>query len=157
MQASLESTFGAIVRQFRMRYWILAIFFTVLVSLLVAWIWSWPLPDSDGLAIRLTLPVLLFSGLLVNLISFFFQDRYVRRTLRASDVVARLASPSFTWRFYLISLLTGIVLGAVLYYPFLLLFFFYALYPIVAWLIPYQLIMAFMLRRDLRADLAPAA
>jgi hypothetical protein len=89
--------------------------------------------------------VLLVAAVMINAISFFFQDRYVQGLLKQPNILREFAIIPFGLRFYAQNLAIAIVLSLIGFYPLLLVLFFFAHYPIVLWLMPYHLILGFAL------------
>jgi hypothetical protein len=115
----------------------------------VAWHWNQPKSYALGFTYTQSVPILLVAAILVNGIAFYFQDRHVRSLLKRPNVAADLQTTRFALRYYLYHLATAVVLSVVGFFPLLVLLFFYWIYPIVFWLIPYQLIAGFILGRHL--------
>ncbi|MBC8163854.1 MAG: hypothetical protein H7Z42_21815 [Roseiflexaceae bacterium] len=140
----------ALLRRFRQRYFVLAAVFATITALVTGWFMNRPTSISNGLSWSVSLPILLVAAVLINSLSFLLQDVYVRRLLRHPEGVAGLNVAIFTLRFYLSNLAVAVALGALLYVPLLFLFFFYAPYPIISWLVPYHLLMGVVLGADLK-------
>jgi hypothetical protein len=116
-----------------------------LVCLLgVAWHWSQPGPYSLGVPFLQAAGVLTVAALLLNVPSFWLQRRDLRAQLLSGTPIGAWR---FARRFYLINLGLAIALSVLLWRPLLLLLFFFRLYPIAFWLLPYQALLGFMLGR----------
>lgn len=140
-------------RRFRKLYLGLTVVLTGLAIAAVAWHWNQPKSYALGFPYTQSVPILLVAAILVNGIAFYFQDRHVRRLLKHPNVVADFQTTHFALRYYFYHLATAVVLSVVGFFPLLALLFFYWIYPIVLWLIPYQLIAGFILGRDLEKRL----
>lgn len=150
MTLSLTSqTRSDLQSRFRRRYLLLTSVLAGLSLAAVAWHWSQPKSYALGIPYHQSVPILLVAALLVNGIAFYFQDQYVRNLLKRPNIVAEFRTSSFALRYYLVHLATAIVLSVVGFFPLLALLFFYWIYPVVFWLIPYQFIAGIILGRDL--------
>jgi hypothetical protein len=135
----------AILKQFR-RYYALLVVLLAGVSILgVAWHWSLPKTYASGAPFGQAVLILLAAAVLITLISFFFQDRSVQSLLKQPNIMRKFGIVPFGLRFYAQNLAIAIALSLIGFYPLLLLFFFFAHYPIVLWLMPYHLILGFVL------------
>jgi hypothetical protein len=143
---------SAILRRFRTRY---ALWTTLLAGLTIgALAWLWNRPDyAEGFTYIQSVPILLVAALLVNGISFYFQDRFVRTLLQRPQIGRAFRVPPFVLRFYVYNLITALVLCVVFYFPLLYLLFFHWIYPILLWLTPYHLLTGILLGRDLQRSL----
>ena len=70
-----------ILKQFRLYYGLLVVFLAGISILGVAWHWSLPKANANGVPFGQGVLVLLTAAVLINLISFFFQDRYMQGLL----------------------------------------------------------------------------
>ena len=103
--------------------------------LATAWHWSRPGPGSGGLPFVQAAGVLALAALVLNLPSYWLQ----RRVLRAQLLSGRpIGAWHFAWRFYLVNLGLALALSLLLWRPLLLVLFFYRLYPVAFWLLPYH-------------------
>ncbi|RMF70525.1 MAG: hypothetical protein D6742_00020 [Cyanobacteria bacterium J069] len=143
----------AILKRFRVSYWLWTLIFSGVAIAAVAWHWSLGTPYANGIPVRQSLPILLIASFLVNGISFYFQNRYVRHLLKQPNLAQTFQVGRFALRFYLINLAVAIALSVLGFYPLLLLLFFYWIYPAILWLIPYHLIMGAILGREIRQAL----
>ncbi|MFQ4138010.1 hypothetical protein PGN35_016970 [Nodosilinea sp. PGN35] len=135
----------SILKQFRLYYGLLVVLLAGMAIVGVAWQWSLPKANANGVPFGQGALILLAAAVLVNLISFFFQDRYVQSLLKQPNILREFAIVPFGLRFYAQNLAIAIVLSLIGFYPLLLLLFFFAHYPIVLWLMPYHLILGFVL------------
>jgi hypothetical protein len=133
--------------QFRSRYLLYVVLFGGLTALLVAWHWNQPRHGNLGFSYRQSLPILALAGLLVNGLSFYLQDRYVRRLLQRPQ---NFRLGRFVLRFYLYNLVVALALSVLLFVPLLYLIFFYANYPVIFWLAPYHLLIGWLLGREMQ-------
>jgi hypothetical protein len=138
-----------VLQRFRQHYIAYTALFSGVIILALAWRWSQPTGDALGFSYSRSLPILLVASVVVNGISFFFQDRYVRGLLRRPEIAAQFSTVRYALRFYLYNLIVAVALCIVLYLPLLYLIFFYVSYPIALWLIPYHLITGFLLGREI--------
>lgn len=136
-----------------MLYLLLTLLFVSLTIGLVAWHWHQPKSYASGVSYRQSVPVLLIASLLVNGISFYFQNRYVHELLHRPTIATEFRTPVFALRFYLYNLATAIGLSVVGFIPLLALFFFYWVYPVVSWLVPYHLLIGLLIGRDISREL----
>jgi len=132
------------VAGFGRRYLLWGLPLCLVCLLAVAWHWSQPGQYSPGAPFMQAAGVLTVAALLLNLPSFWLQRRDLRAQLLSG---ARPGAWHFARRFYLINLGLAITLSVLLWQPLLLLLFFYRLYPIVFWLLPYQALLGLMLGR----------
>ena len=135
----------AVLRQFRRAYAILVTGLAGLSMIAVAWHWSLPKPHAIGFPFGQASLVLLGAALLINGLSFYSQDLYVRRLLKAPNNSPEFSTVPFALRFYGINLAIALLFSLLGFYPLLMLVFFFAYYPIVFWLLPYHLLMGFVL------------
>ena len=133
----------AILKQFRLYYVWLVVLLAGISILGVAWHWSLPKSYANGASFGDAVLVLLVAAVVINLISFFVQDRYVQRLLKQPNSLREFGIIPFGLRFYAQNLAIAIALSLIGFYPLLLLLFFFAHYPIVLWLMPYHLILGF--------------
>jgi hypothetical protein len=143
----------AILKRFRASYLWWTLLFTVLAIALVAWRWSRGTDLANGVPFRQSVPILLAAAGLVNGISFYFQNRYVCHLLKQPEIAQTFQPGRFALRFYLMNLAIAGLLSVLGFYPLLLLLFFYWLYPIIFWLIPYHLITGAILAQEIRQGL----
>lgn len=143
----------AILKRFRVSYLWWTLLFAALAIALVAWRWSRGTDFANGVPFRQSLPILLAAAGLVNGISFYFQNRYVHHLLKQPEIAQTFQPARFALRFYAINLAVALALSILGFYPLLLLLFFYWLYPIIFWLIPYHLITGAILGREIRQGL----
>lgn len=134
-----------ILKRFRTLYAFFTALFTTLTIGLVAWHWYQPKSYANGFPYKWSVPILLVASLLLNGISFYFQNRYLSKLLQRPQIAIEFKVFRFALRFYLYSFATAVVLSFVFALPLLFLFFFYWVYPIVFWLIPYQAITGILL------------
>jgi hypothetical protein len=135
----------SILKQFRLYYAVVVVLLAGISILGVAWHWSLPKSYANGAPFGQAVLILLAAAVLINLISFFFQDRYVQSLLKQPNILREFAIIPFGLRFYAQNLAIAIALSLIGFYPLVLLFFFFAHYPIVLWLMPYHLILGFVL------------
>lgn len=145
----------AVLKRCRVSSLLWTLLFAALAIAAVAWHWSRGTDFANGVPFRQSVPILLAAAGLVNGISFYFQNRYVRHLLKQPEIAQTFQPGRFALRFYAINLAVarhyqflGLILG---FYPLLL--FFYWLYPIIFWLIPYHLITGAILAQDIRRGL----
>jgi hypothetical protein len=141
----------AAVAGFERRYLLWGLPLCLSCLLAVAWHWSRPGPWNPGLPFNQAVGVLTVAALLLNIPAFLLQRRDLRAQLRTGRPIGAWR---FALRFYLISLGLAIALSVLLWQPLLLLLFFYRLYPIVFWLLPYQALLGFVLGRWLAGQSA---
>lgn len=135
---------AAVLAGFDRRYVLWGLPLCLLCVAAVAWHWSRPGPGNDGLPFGQAAGVLLVAALLLNVPSFWLQ----RRDLRAQLLGGGRPGPGLiALRFYLINLGLALALSLLLWQPLLLLLFYFRLYPIVFWLLPYQAVLGIMLGR----------
>lgn len=144
---------SAILRQSRTFYAFFTPLFASLTIAFLAWHWHQPQPSALGFPYFWSIPILLIVSALGNGISFYFQDRYVRVLLQRPEIAAKFRLISFTLRFYLYSLITGIVLSALSIVPLIVLLFFHWIYPVSAWLMPYQLLIGVLIGWQIKLGL----
>jgi hypothetical protein len=84
------------------------------------------------------------AALLLNVPAFWLQRRDLRGQLLGG---APMVAWRFALRFYLIQAGLAIVLSTLLWQPLLLLLFFFRLYPVVFWLLPWQALLGIVLGR----------
>ncbi|GAB4462289.1 MAG: hypothetical protein OHK0037_12970 [Elainellaceae cyanobacterium] len=142
-----------ILQRFRVSYLLWTLLFAALAIAAVAWRWSRGTDFANGVPFRQSLPILLAAAGLVNGISFYFQNRYVRHLLKQPEIAQTFQPARFALRFYAINLAVALALSILGFYPLLLLLFFYWLYPMMVWLIPYHLITGAILGREIRQGL----
>lgn len=120
---------------------------------IVAWYWSLPKDDATGLAWGEAAFLLLGAAALVNGLSFFIQNRFVRNQLKRPEITAQFSVWRFALRFYAYNLAVAIALSVFGFYPLIAVVFFYAYYPILFWLLPYHLplglILGWLMQRQL--------
>jgi hypothetical protein len=143
----------AILDRFRISYSLLTGLFALLSIGALAWQWNQPGDYYIGVPYTRSIPVLLIAAILVTSISFYFQNRYVHRLLQRSHIVTEFGTVNFALRFYLYNLVTAIVLSIVCFIPLLILLFFFWIYPVILWLIPYHLISGAILGWNIRQSL----
>lgn len=143
----------AIVLRFRKLYVVFTTVCAVATMLLVAGWWKQGDESASGFPYSASLPILFVAALVVNSCSFFFQDWYVRRMLRRPDIAADFSIIIFVAGFYLINFAVALVISIIFYIPLIYLLFFYAIYPIIFWLMPYHLLSGLFLGRDIRRGL----
>jgi hypothetical protein len=143
----------AILKRFRVSYLLWTLLFAALAIALVAWHWSRGTDFASGVPFRQSVPLLLAAAGLVNGISFYFQNRYVRHLLKQPKIAQTFQPGRFALRFYAINLAVALALSILGFYPLLMLLFFYWLYPVVFWLLPYHLITGAVLAQDIRRGL----
>lgn len=141
----------AVVAAFDRRYLAWGLPMCLLCLLAMAWHWSRPGPDIAGVAFFRAAGLLALAALLVNLPSYGLQRRSLRAQLGNGKP---LHMWRFALRFYLINLGLAIALTVLLWRPLLLLLFFYRLYPIAFWLLPYHALLGLMLGRWLQRETA---
>lgn len=129
-----------ILKRFRTLYVSLAILFSGISILLLAWSWSQLGGGNNHFPYTFSLPILLISSLIINSISFYFQNRYLSRLLRRPQIRAEFSIVGFTLQFYLFNLVSAIALTLLGLAPLLYLLFLFWIYPIALWLIPYHLL-----------------
>ena len=132
------------VAGFERRYLLWGLPLCLICLVVVAWHWSQPGEHSPGAPFLQAVGVLTVAALLLNLPSFWLQRRDLRVQLRSGKP---LGVWRFALRFYLINLGLAIALSALLWQPLLLLLFFFRLYPIAFWLLPYQALLGLLLGR----------
>jgi hypothetical protein len=126
----------------------------LLCLLTTAWHWSRPGSNTQGVPFVQAAGVLAMAALLLNLPSFWLQRRSLRRQLQAgSPFDAR----RFALRFYLLNLGLALTLSLLLWRPLLLLLFFYRLYPVAFWLLPYHALLGYWLGRWLQRETQDAS
>lgn len=143
----------AILKRFRVAYLLWTLLFAALAIAAVAWHWSRGTDFASGAPFRQSVPLLLAAAGLVNGISFYFQNRYVRHLLKQPEIAQTFQPGRFALKFYAINLAVALALSILGFYPLLLLLFFYWLYPVVFWLIPYHLITGAILGAILAQDI----
>ena len=121
----------------------------LLCLLATAWHWSRPGPSSEGVPFMQAAGVLTLAALLLNLPSFWLQRRSLRLQLHAGRP---LRAWQFALRFYLVNLGLAIMLSVLLWQPLLLLLFFFRLYPVAFWLLPYHAPLGYWLGRWLQRE-----
>jgi len=125
----------ALVAGFGRRYVLWGLPLCLACLLATAWHWSRPGPGSEGLPFMQAAGVLALAALVLNLPSYWLQ----RRVLRAQLLSGRpIGAWHFAWRFYLVNLGLALALSLLLWRPLLLVLFFYRLYPVAFWLLPYH-------------------
>ncbi|PSN12341.1 hypothetical protein C7293_20550 [filamentous cyanobacterium CCT1] len=143
----------SILKQFRRYYALLVVLLAGISILGVAWHWSLPKDYANGAPFGQAVLILLVAAILINLLSFFIQDRYVQGLLKKPNIAREFRLVPFGLRFYAQNLAIAIAFSLIGFYPLLLLFFFFAHYPIVLWLIPYHLPLGFLLGGVIRQQL----
>ena len=122
--------------------------------LATAWHWSRPGPGSEGLPFVQAAGVLALAALLLNLPSFWLQRRSLRAQLQSGRPIGAW---QFALRFYLINLGLALTLSLLLWLPLLLVLFFYRLYPVAFWLLPYHALLGYRLGRWLQREAQAAS
>lgn len=120
----------------------------------MAWHWSLPKSYATGLPFGYAALILLGSAILVNGLSFFIQNRFVRNQLKRPHITTQFSVPRFALRFYGYNLAVAIALSLFGFYPLIVVVFFYAQYPIIFWLLPYHLLLGFLLGSLIQRQLA---
>jgi len=121
----------------------------LLCLLPTAWHWSRPGPYSEGVPFAQALGMLATAALLLNLPSFWLQRRSLRLRLRTGKP---LVAWRFALRFYLINLGLAVALSVLLWQPLLQLLFYYRIYPVAFWLLPYHAPLGYLLGRWLQRE-----
>ncbi len=142
-----------ITQQLRRLYLTLVLFFGSLTLILVAWHWQQPKTYALGFSYQQSFPILLIASFLINSISYYYQDRYVRRLLQRENIRQDFNLITFTLRFYLYNLGIAIILSLIFFLPLFYMLFFYWIYPMVCWFIPYHLIMGVLLGGKIQQSL----
>lgn len=154
MHRSLSSAQrSAILTRVQTLHVLLTLLFASLTIGCVAWHWHQPKSYALGIAYSQSVPVLLVASLLVNSISYYFQQRYVRNLLGRSSIVSEFRIVPFALRFYFYNLATAIGLSVLGFMPLFLLLFFYWIYPIALWLVPYHALIGMLLGWDIKRGL----
>lgn len=143
----------AILDRFRISYLWLVLLFSVPIILAIAWHWHQPRDGNNGFPYTYSIPLLIFAGILINAISFYWQWNYLRSLLQRPDITREFRVIPFTFRFYLYNLATAIGLSIAGFYPLLIILFFFWIYPIIFWIIPYHLAIGFLLGRGIQRKL----
>jgi hypothetical protein len=136
---------NAILRQFRVAYGVLVIFFVGAAIVAVAWHWSLPKDYASGFPFRRAALILLGAAVMVNGLSFFIQGRYLQGLLKQPDIASQFSVWKFALRFYGYNLAIAVAFSILGFYPLILVVFFFAQYPIIFWLLPYHLPLGFIL------------
>jgi hypothetical protein len=142
-----------ILQQFRLAYGVLVIFFAGVAILAVAWHWSLPKDYATGFPFRRAALILLGAAVMVNGLSFFIQDLYLQGLLRQPDIASQFSVWKFALRFYGYNLAVAVAFSVLGFYPWIVLVFFFAHYPIVFWLLPYHLPLGLILGRLIQRQL----
>jgi len=121
----------------------------LLCLLATAWHWSRPGAASEGVPFAQAASVLAMCALVLNLLSFWLQWRSLQRQLQAGRP---FVAWKFALRFYLVNLGLAVALSMLLWRPLLLLLFFYRLYPVAFWLLPYHAMLGYWLGRWLQRE-----
>ena len=143
----------AILRQFRLAYGVIVIFFAGVAIGAVAWHWSLPKAYATDFPFRRAALILLGAAVMVNGLSGFIQDRYLQRLLRQPDIASRFSVGKFTLRFYGYNLAVAVAFSILGFYPWMVTIFFFAHYPILFWLLPYHLPMGLILGQMVKQQL----
>lgn len=141
------------LRRFASRYGLWNGLLAAIATAGVAWHWAQPRQYYSGVPYSASVPMLLVANLVVNGISFYFQRRYVRSLLQRVSRAAQFQIARFALRFYLYNLAVAVGLSVVCFLPLFLTFFFFWIYPIAVWLVPYHLISGVMLGREIKHGL----
>ncbi|RZU02775.1 hypothetical protein [Rivibacter subsaxonicus] len=144
---------AALLRDFDRRYlrWGLPLCLACLLA--VAWLWSQPGKHNLGAPFWQAVQLLAAAAALLNLPSWWLQ----RRSLRAQlERAAPIGAWRFALRFWLINLALAVALSVLLWRPLLNLLFFFRLYPVAFWLLPWHAILGLMLGRWLQLQASPA-
>ena len=91
----------ALLRRFQRFYLLLALLCSGLTIAAIAWQWQQPGADNNGLPYRLSVPLLGLASVLINALSFYFQNRYTRRLLQRPGLAGEFHRLRFGVRFYL--------------------------------------------------------
>jgi|GEM_PF-2725726 len=140
----------AILKRFLIFYTFLALFFITLTIMILAWKWNQPTKYYLGFSYTQSVPILLIASLFANGISFYFQNLYLSALLQQPNIIAQFRLIPFSLRFYLYNFFTSIVLSLIFFFPLLNLLFFFWIYPIISWLLPYQILMGLILGREIK-------
>ncbi|MEG3437979.1 hypothetical protein V0288_12695 [Pannus brasiliensis CCIBt3594] len=143
----------AILDRFRISYLRLVLLFSAPIILAIAWHWHRPRYGNNGFPYTYSIPILIFASILINAISFYFQGNYLRSLLQRTDIASEFRVISFTFRFYFYNLAAAIGLSIASFYPLLITLFFFWIYPVIFWLVPYHLAIGFLLGRGILEDL----
>jgi len=147
----------AILQQFRRSYLLWNGLLSGLAIAILVWYWQQPTGDRLGfVAYTQSIPILLIASLLIHGISFYFQDRYTRNQLRRPNIAMEFRVLLYTIRFYLYNLAIAVLLSVVGFYPLLALLFFFWIYPVLLWLIPYHLLSGAILGWEIKRRLHAA-
>lgn len=114
-----------ILHRLRIFYGILTVVFAGLSISLIALNWQQPKNYGLGFPHYWSMPILLIASVLINGISFYFQNRYIYRLLQRPHIATNFRIIVFALRFYLYNLATAIALSILGFFPLLYLFFFY--------------------------------
>jgi hypothetical protein len=152
MQEISPRTRLAILHRFRNLYVLLTVLFSIPMIGAIAFYWNQPRSGNNGFPYPYSLPILFLASLLINAISFYFQRRYLRSLLLRLPREFRVIT--FTFRFYLYNLSVAIGLSILAFYPLLITLFFFWIYPIAFWFIPYHLAIGWIIGRDLQRNLS---
>lgn len=134
-------------------YIVQAVLLTSLTIALVAWHWQQPKPYALGFSYQKSVPILLIAGVLINSISFYFQNRYIRTQLQQRQTSREFRVMPFALRFYAYNLAAAVGLSLIAIFPLIALLFFYWIYPIVFWLVPYHLLIGILLGQEIKRGL----
>jgi hypothetical protein len=122
-----------------------------------AWHWNQPKAYANGFSYSQSVPILLIASILVNGIAYHFQNQYTRTQLQQPRVATTFRPFLFALRFYFYQLATAVVLSLLGFLPLLTLLFFYWIYPIAFWLMPYAFVIGLILGWDIQNRLQPYA
>jgi hypothetical protein len=149
---------AAILNRFRNLYIQLTLLFSLPIVAAIAWHWHQPRSGNNGFPYTYSISILPLACLVINVISFYFQRAYLRSLLQRPSIIREFSIISFTFRFYLYNLAVAIALSLISFYPLLITLFFFWIYPISFWLIPYHLAIGFIIAREIRRwlSLTPA-
>jgi hypothetical protein len=148
------ATRKAIQRHFRRAYIPLVTFFASVAIAATAWHWSLPKGTATGFSWQQAGLILLGAAILINGLSFFIHDRFVQRLLKRPHIKTQFSVWNFALRFYGYNLAIAVLFSLIGFYPLIVVVFFFVVYPIMFWLLPYHLIMGFLLGQLIQRKLA---
>lgn len=121
--------------------------------LATAWHWSRPGSYSLGAPFMQAAGLLAAAALLLHLPAFWLQRAWLRSWLHTGLQAGQtLTVGAIALRLYLINLGLAVVLSVLLWQPLLKLLFFHRLYPVAFWLLPWQVLLGWLLGRWLQSE-----
>ena len=143
----------ALLRRFQRFYLLLAFLFSSLTLAVIAWQWQQGGANNNGLPYHMSVPLLGLASVLINTLSFYFQNRYTHRLFQHPGLADEFHRLRFGVRFYLYNLAAAVFLAVITFFPLLTLLFFDWIYPLILWFVPYHLLMGLVLGRTLQQGL----